>query len=141
MIRMVGAELEPAQQELVTKSSVLIVDDDEDQSLLLEFRLQQLGFKTLAARDGSEAVDVAKSAHPDLILLDLRLPDIDGLRVCQTITDAPDTCDIPVIIVSAVETPDIVRVSRAAGSQFYVRKPYDPNVLIALILQSLSGNA
>ncbi|HIM32021.1 MAG TPA: response regulator [Planctomycetes bacterium] len=74
MIRMVGAELEPAQQELETKSSVLIVDDDEDQSLLLEFRLQQLGFKTLAARDGSEAVDVAKSAHPDLILLDLRFP-------------------------------------------------------------------
>jgi len=140
MIRMVP-ELEPLQDEWETKSSVLIVDDDEDQSSLLEYRLQQLGFKTLAARDGSQAVDFARSAHPDLILLDLRLPDIDGLRVCQTITDSPDTCDIPVIIVSAVETPDIVRVSRAAGSQFYVRKPYDPNVLFALIRQTLSGDA
>ncbi len=137
MIHLAGPELEAVDEVRQPESSILIVDDDEDQVSLLEYRLQRLGFDTIYARAGNEAVESAKTKHPDLILLDVRLPDIDGLRVCQTITDSPDTCDIPVIIISAVDSPDILRASRAAGCQFYVRKPYDPNVLFALIRQTL----
>lgn len=140
MIHAAGPELQPSEVWIKPDASVLIVDDDEDQGAILEYRLQKLGFQTIFARGGSEAVHSAHAAHPDLILLDLKLPDIDGLQVCQTIADSPDTCDIPIIIVSGVESPDIVRQSRTAGCQFYVRKPYDPNVLFALIRQSLSGD-
>jgi DNA-binding response OmpR family regulator len=138
MIHIAGPELDPLECATDPPSSILIVDDDEDQVSLLDYRLQRLGFNTLFARRGNEAVASAKSAHPDLILLDVRLPDVDGLSVCLEITDGAETCDIPVIIVSGVDTPNIVRDSRAAGCQFYVHKPYDPNVLFALIQQSLS---
>lgn len=141
MIHLAGPELDPFEKLTKPDTSILIVDDDEDQVSLLEYRLQRLGFDTIYARSGSEAVESAQAKHPDLILLDVRLPDIDGLRVCQRITDAPETCDIPVIIISGVDSPDILRASRAAGCQFYVRKPCDPNVLFALIRQTLFNDS
>jgi CheY-like chemotaxis protein len=80
---------------------------------------------------------LAQNERPDLVILDLRLPDIDGLEVCERLADSPDTCGIPIIILSGMERPDIVRRSRAAGCTFFVRKPYDPNALLALIQHSL----
>jgi CheY-like chemotaxis protein len=74
-----------------------------------------------------------------LILLDLRLPDLDGFTLCRELVDAPETCDIPVIILSGMERPDIIRRCRAAGSQYFVRKPYDPNALLVLIHEALVG--
>ncbi len=70
-------------------------------------------------------------------MLDLRLPDADGFEVCQQLADSPETCAIPVIILSGLEEPDILRRCRAAGCQFFLRKPYDPNALLTLIRQSI----
>ncbi|MDP6445798.1 MAG: response regulator [Pirellulaceae bacterium] len=119
------------------RNSILIVDDDHDQVFCLRERLQNLGFETIAAHRGDAALDLAENEHPDLVLLDLRLPDANGLDVCSRLSDSPSTWDIPVIILSAVEGPDIIRSSRAAGCTFFVRKPYDPNALLALIECSL----
>ena len=80
----------------------------------------------------------ARLDPPDLVLLDLRLPTSDGLSVCQQLTDAPETCGIPVIIVSGMERPDIVRRSRAVGCQYFVRKPYDPSALLVLVEHALA---
>ena len=74
----------------------------------------------------------AREHRPDLVLLDVRLPDLDGFTVCEELVDSPDTCDIPIIIVSGSDRTDIVRSSRAAGCEFFVSKPYDPNVLLTL---------
>ena len=71
------------------------------------------------------------------MLLDLQLPDQSGLDVCQELADGPETAGTPVIVLSGMSRPDIIRRSRAAGCQFYVRKPYDPNVLLLLIRQAL----
>lgn len=79
----------------------------------------------------------ARSQRPSLIVLDLRLPDADGLGVCSQLVDSPETCTIPVIILSGLEDPEVVRRCRAAGCQYFLRKPYDPNVLLVLIRQAI----
>ena len=137
-------EVESPQPALETledhssRPSILIIDDDDDQSFALSRRLQQQGFGTRTAALGRRGLSLAWAEPPDLVLLDLRLPDMSGFDVCQELADEPATCGVPVIIVSGMEGPEIVRSCRAAGSRFFVRKPYDPNALLALIEHSLT---
>jgi len=119
------------------REAILIIDDDEAMTEVLSRRLRQQGFETLAANSGAAGLALAQSQEPDLIVLDLRLPDTDGFTLCQRLVDSPNTCHIPVIILSGMERPDIIRRSRAAGCSFFVRKPYDPNALLVLIRQAL----
>jgi CheY-like chemotaxis protein len=128
---------ELASHESDERQTILIVDDDEVMTDVLSQRLKQQGFETVTADNGAAGVAVAQSLGPALIVLDLRLPDVDGFTVCQQLVDSPMTCHIPVIILSGMERPDIVRRSRAAGCSFFVRKPYDPNALLVLIRQAL----
>lgn len=116
---------------------ILIVDDEESIVEVLSHRLSSQGFQPLAAHCGADALRQARQERPRLILLDLRLPDTDGLNVCEELADSDDTCDIPVIVVSGRDDPDIVRQCRAAGCRFFVHKPYDPNALLILIRQAL----
>jgi CheY-like chemotaxis protein len=118
--------------------TILIVDDDEVMVEVLTRRLEQQGFVTRAADSGELGMAMARMNRPSLILLDLRLPDVDGFTICQQLVDSPDTCGIPVIILSGMERPDIIRRSRTAGCQYFVRKPYDPNALLVLIEQALN---
>ncbi|HEX3727488.1 MAG TPA: response regulator [Pirellulales bacterium] len=117
--------------------TILIVDDDEVLADVLSMRLGRQGFDTTTADNGQRALELARSQRPSVILLDLRLPDIDGFELCQMLVDDEVTCDIPVIIVSGLEQPDVIRRSRAAGCLYYVRKPYDPNALLILIRQAI----
>jgi CheY-like chemotaxis protein len=117
--------------------TILIVDDDETTVDVLSVRLSRQGFTTLIAENGQQALSLAHSDKPDLILLDLRLPDIDGFELCQRLVDDDETSEIPVIIVSGLERPDIIRRSRAAGCHYFVRKPYDPNALLTLIQEAI----
>jgi DNA-binding response OmpR family regulator len=130
-------QLEPLGSETDRRQSILIVDDDQPQVEALAHRLTRQGFETILAFDGAHGMAMARQHRPDLVLLDLRLPDIDGFQVCERLVDSPDTCGIPIIIVSGMERPDIVRSSRAAGCEFFVRKPYDPNALLALIQHAI----
>lgn len=116
---------------------VLIVEDDQDSAEVLSVRLERLGFRTHIAHTGSEGLDWARTQHPHLVLLDIRLPDQSGLEVCRELADGEETAGTPVIMLSGMSRPDIIRCSRAAGCQFYVRKPYDPNALLILIQQAL----
>jgi len=121
-----------------TPPSILIIDDDRDQVSVLSQRLQRLGFDVLTANSGQMGLASAHQDRPHLILLDLRLPDMSGLAVCRRITDSAQTCGIPVIVVSAMEGPRILRDVRMAGAQFFLRKPYDPNALLVLIRSALA---
>jgi CheY-like chemotaxis protein len=120
-----------------SRRNVLIVDDDEAMADILSTRLSRQGFGTKVANSGRRALELARAETPDCILLDLRLPDVDGFELCQQLVDSDATSDIPVIIVSGLERPDIIRRSRAAGCHYYVRKPYDPNALLTLIQQAI----
>ncbi len=127
-------QTEPSSYEVEDRTrSILIVDDDADQAFCLARRLEQQGFLTVTAHRGLLALGLAQTERPDLIVLDLQLPDIHGLDVCRDLTDSPLTCDIPVIIVSGVDSSDIVRRARTSGCTYYLRKPYDPNALLGLI--------
>jgi CheY-like chemotaxis protein len=128
---------QPAQENTGQRETILIVDDDEVVADVLSRRLQQQGFDTVTADTGAAGLAVARSEAPALIVLDVRLPDTDGFSLCQQLVDSPVTCGIPIIVLSGMERPDIVRRSRAAGCSFFLRKPYDPNVLLVLIRQAI----
>jgi len=128
-------KLEPAATD--NRPAVLIIDDDEVHSDVLSRRLKQQGFATATADSGWSGLAKARSESPTLIVLDLRLPDVDGFSICAQLADSSDTCAIPVIILSGLEQPDILRRCRAVGCQYFLRKPYDPNALLILIRQAI----
>jgi DNA-binding response OmpR family regulator len=134
--------VQPLEQPLTasqstTRRSILIVDDDEAMADVLSARLSKQGFETIIADSGQLGLALARGETPSVVLLDLRLPDMDGFELCRELVDDEATCEIPVIILSGLEQPDIIRRSRAAGCCYYVRKPYDPNALLALIHQAI----
>ena len=117
---------------------ILIVDDDVDLAFVLGQRLERIGFAVATEHGGQAALERAAAEPPNLVLLDLRLPDMDGLDVCRELVDRPETCGVPVIILSGTDNTQVVRECRAAGGEFFVRKPYDPNVLLTLIERVIS---
>ncbi len=137
MIQDAMAQLQPVESETDRRHSILIVDDDQAQVEALSLRLRKQGFSTVLAFEGRSGLRKAREHRPDLVLLDLRLPDVDGFAVCEELVDSPETCHIPIIIVSGSDQADVVRTSRAAGCEYFVRKPYDPNVLLTLIEHAL----
>ena len=132
---------EPAEEPVAhdPPRRILVVDDDADQLAALLYRLQKLGYDPASASSGQQAIESATSIVPDLVLLDLCLPDANGFDVCEQLGDSTTTCGIPVIILSGMESDDIVRRARTAGCAYYLRKPYDPNVLLTLIQNALEA--
>jgi DNA-binding response OmpR family regulator len=128
---------QPASVSPGKRPTILIVDDDEVLADVLARRLWQQGFDAIIADSGAAGLARARSDHPALVVLDLRLPDTDGFAVCEELVDSSETCTIPVIILSGMERPDILRRCRAAGCHYFLRKPYDPNALLILIRQAI----
>jgi len=138
---MFGEILEQAEWAPIAtrrRPKILIVDDDDALADVLSDCLERQGFEAITAETGQAGLDKVRSENPALIVLDLRLPDIDGFTICEQLADSPQTCAIPVIILSGTERPDILRRCRAAGGHYFLRKPYDPNVLLILIRQAIS---
>jgi CheY-like chemotaxis protein len=131
-------ELEPAADPGPKRKTVLIIDDDPDQAFCVARGLESQGFNALTAGSGRLGLSLARSDRPDLIVLDLRLPDLDGLDICRELADSSTTSEVPIIILSGLELANVVRCARAAGCRYYLRKPFDPNVLLALVELALS---
>ncbi len=128
---------QPEAVEVDERPTILIIDDDAVLADVLSRRLRQQRFEAITATSGRSGLSTARSQRPALIVLDLRLPDADGLSICEELADSPETCTVPVIILSGLEQPDILRRCRAAGCHYFVRKPYDPNALLILIRQAI----
>lgn len=131
------AEPKPVIESNAGSVRILAVDDDEAQLVALEHRLRQQGYRVATALTAAQAKRAAWEQKTDLVLLDLRLPDQNGFELCAELADHPQTCGVPIIVISGLDTPDIVRQARSFGGSYYVRKPYDPNVVLALIEQAL----
>ena len=112
---------------------ILVIDDDREIIQTLTTFFSTEGHEVLGVENASEGKRLALIEKPDLAFIDIRLPDMDGLRVCERLADGHTTCGIPIILLSGMTRPDIIRCSRAAGCDYYVRKPYDPNALLTLI--------
>lgn len=121
----------------IQRQRVLLIDDDQNMAEVLGTCLSRQGFETIWAPTGTSGLALAHEMRPQVILLDLRLPDMDGLIVCRRLSDSPDTCGIPVIVLSARHDADIVRQCREAGCVYYLCKPYDPNTLLVLIQRAI----
>jgi CheY-like chemotaxis protein len=105
--------------------SILIVEDNEFSRDMLARRLERKGYQVLNALDGVEAIRVAQSRLPDLILMDLSLPVVDGWQAARQLKDAPDTCHIPVIALTAHAMAGDREKALQAGCDEYETKPLD----------------
>lgn len=112
---------------------VLVVDDDPEVIQILSVNLAHANFDVISAQNGVEALAKASEERPDLILLDIILPDLNGLSVCRQLKESPQTSHIPVIAISArVESEDRI-AGIAAGVDYYVNKPFTPAEVVALV--------
>jgi two-component system, OmpR family, alkaline phosphatase synthesis response regulator PhoP len=115
------------------KEKILIVEDEKDIVKMLGYNLKKEGYRTVDTYDGEDALDLAVTEHPDLILLDLMLPGIDGLEVCRQLRKEPKSAGIPIIMLTA-KTQEIDKVvGLELGADDYVSKPFSPKELIARI--------
>lgn len=115
------------------KPSVLVVEDEEDIRELVSYNLHKEGYQATGVASGEDALLAVESSLPDLILLDIMLPGLDGLKVCRKLKDNPKFASIPIIMLTAKgEEPDIVG-GLNMGADDYVAKPFSPKVLLARI--------
>lgn len=117
----------------MAKEKILIVEDEKDIAKMLEYNLQKEGFKTCVAGDGEDALDAVKAEHPDIVLLDLMLPGIDGLEVCKTLKGDAQTSPVPIIMLTAKSQESDKIVGLELGADDYVTKPFSPRELMARI--------
>ncbi len=119
-------------------TTILIADSDRCLAYSLGRGLEQQGFFTLMARTAADAIDLARMESPQLVVLDHRTPDLDGVVLLDRLNSDPDTCHIPAIILSNMARPDILRRSRVSACQYFVRKPCDLKALFYLIQHALT---
>jgi len=120
-------------KELMVKKKILIVEDDRDISELVSYNLQREGYETTCLYDGGHAIEFVRKRRPDLMILDLMLPQVDGLEICRTLKDDPATRSIPIIMLTAKSEEEDVMIGLQMGADDYIPKPFSPQVLVARI--------
>jgi two-component system phosphate regulon response regulator PhoB len=119
------------------KPKILLVDDEPDALEVLGFKLRQAGYNALLAKDGARAIALARDERPALIVLDLMLPEVDGLEVCKILRRDPNTASIPIIMLTA-RAAEMDRVlGLELGADDYVTKPFSPRELLLRIKKLL----
>ena len=113
--------------------TVLIVEDVEDSRYFMRLELEQLGFIVIEAEDGAKGVEIALREHPDIILMDLTLPVMDGLAATAMIRSDEQMSKVPIIAVTAHQDTDLRAEAKASGFDAYVTKPIDVPWLNELI--------
>lgn len=117
----------------MAKEKILVVDDEEDIIELIKYNLEREGFRVIPIYNGEDALRLAKSESPDLLILDLMLPGMDGLEVCRLLKKGSQTSNIPIIMLTAkTGEPDIV-VGLELGADDYITKPFSIRELVARV--------
>lgn len=119
------------------QKKILVVDDDIDLLELLRFNLKQAGFAIGTAGNGVEALKKARSIQPDLIVLDLMMPELDGFAVCEILRRNPSTASIPILMLSALSSELGRMAGLECGATDYMSKPFSPKTLICRIEELL----
>ena len=112
---------------------VLIADDELRLRKVVSLHLKKAGFEILEAGNGAQAVELAKSGNPDVIVLDVMMPEMTGLEACKVIKEMPQFSDTPVILLTAMAQSDDIQKGTDAGAQLYLTKPFSPKELIEKI--------
>jgi len=117
----------------MARESILVVEDEDDIRELVSYNLEREGYVIVGVGSGEEGIDAAQREKPDLILLDIMLPGVNGLDVCRTLKGAVKTSTIPIIMVSARGEESDVVAGLELGADDYIIKPFSPKVLTARI--------
>lgn len=117
----------------LSPKTILIVEDENDIAQLVKIYLEKDGFHTLRAKTGLEAQKLVLSDHPDLLILDLMLPEMDGLEVCKSLRNKPETALLPIIMLTAKAEESDTIVGLELGADDYVTKPFSPKSLVARV--------
>jgi two-component system alkaline phosphatase synthesis response regulator PhoP len=115
------------------QKKILIVEDEPDILQLVRLYLEKEGFRTATAVNGAQALKKVKEDKPDLIVLDLMLPELDGLEVCKRLRSTPDTAMLPIIMLTAKAEESDTVIGLELGADDYVAKPFSPKALVARI--------
>ncbi|MDB6022324.1 MAG: OmpR [Pedosphaera sp.] len=119
---------------------ILVVDDEPDIVELVAFNLKAEGYEVITAATGPEALDQARAILPDLIVLDLMLPELDGVAVCEILHRLPSTAMIPVIMLTAWKTKISRLIGLNSGAEEYITKPFSPRDLVMRVNQTLRAH-
>ncbi len=120
------------------KSKILVVDDEPDALEILGFKLKEAGYAPLFAKDGTRALAAARDERPALIVLDLMLPEVDGLEVCKILRRDPSTAAIPILMLTARAAEMDRVIGLELGADDYVTKPFSPRELVLRIKKLLA---
>lgn len=112
---------------------ILVVDDSATIREMIKGLLEKIGFKTVMASDGVEALEAVKETNPDLIILDVNMPKMDGFRVCRLLKFDRNYRNIPIILLTAREEEENVKIGIKAGADLYLTKPIEPEKLIEAV--------
>jgi len=112
---------------------ILIVDDEEDALTMLGERLENAGYFVLKASDGRQAVNIAKEANPDLILLDIVMPEMDGIETSRVLAEDPLTKDIPIVFLTCLVKKAEEKQREVIGGRQFLAKPYDSAHLLEVV--------
>jgi two-component system cell cycle response regulator DivK len=125
----------------VTLGTILVVEDFEDNRAILRDLLTYAGFNVVEAADGETGVSLARATRPDLIVMDLQLPVLDGYEATRRIRSEADLAAVPIIAVTSFAMPGDEEKARSAGCNHYVTKPFSPRELLATIRGLLGDGA
>ena len=117
----------------MAKGRILVVDDEIYIVHILDFSLGMEGYEVLTALDGEQAVEKARAEHPDLIVLDIMMPKLDGYETCKILKAGDDTKNIPVILLSAKGRNVDQKIGFEVGADDYITKPFSPRKLVERI--------
>jgi two-component system, OmpR family, alkaline phosphatase synthesis response regulator PhoP len=126
-----------AKSRVSTRQRILVVDDEEDLLELVNYNLSKDGYRVHCVGTGEEALEEARQSLPDLIVLDLLLPNVDGLEVCRLLKSDAQTQHIPIIMLTAKSEEADVVAGLELGADDYLTKPFSPRVLLARIKAQL----
>jgi len=132
----------PARDRPVQRQKLIVIAEDEpDAAKLLEFRLRRSGFRTIVAADGLTALNEVFEHKPDLLILDLMLPQMHGFEVCRLLKTSPVTHRIPILVLSALATTEDKLRGFGRGADDYMTKPFEMSELVARVYALLRRGA
>jgi len=119
------------------KKRILLVEDEKDMVYAVTLQLEDKGYEVIVASDGKEGLDKARTKKPDLIILDLMLPKLDGYKVCRMLKFDNKYKDIPIILFTARAQDSDKKIGKEVGADAYITKPFEPRVLLDKIRRLL----
>lgn len=124
---------------VASKKRILVIDDDPAIVRAITINLHSVGYETITALDGADGLRKVVAEKPDLVILDIMMPEIDGFEVLKMLKDNPDTQHIPVLMLTAFPTDENITRSYGLNSDCFIPKPFEPEMLLTVVQRLLAA--